>query len=176
MYTYYAASDTAITGTLVVQNAAAAQGFITNANIVSFSFFGPQSTLSYGPFETNNLLPGISVPVDGFGNPTASGTGAPITALNTTVGQQMVVGLGAANGFEMYYDPINIISTSNEQLFNENGYWVASLTSPPPSVPEPPSAVLAVIAAVCGLAAYGWSRHRRDQRQQRPVGTADAPA
>jgi hypothetical protein len=36
------------------------------------------------------------------------------------------------------------------------------------SVPEPSTLVVAAFGAVCGLA-YGWARHRLDQRRQRPV-------
>ena len=40
-------------------------------------------------------------------------------------------------------------------------------------VPEPSSLWMSGIALSAGLA-YGWSRHRRDQRRQRPVGSPDA--
>ncbi len=40
-------------------------------------------------------------------------------------------------------------------------------------VPEPSTAAVAVIGVVCGLA-YGWTRHRRDQRRPRPVGPPNA--
>ena len=43
----------------------------------------------------------------------------------------------------------------------------------PSAVPEPSSLWMAGIAISAGLA-YGWSRHRRDQRRQRPVGPPDA--
>ena len=47
------------------------------------------------------------------------------------------------------------------------------LTVSPSAVPEPSSLGMAG-TAISAVLAYGWSRHRRDQRRQRPVGQPDA--
>jgi hypothetical protein len=52
---------------------------------------------------------------------------------------------------------------------NNNTLWASflpSIDSPIATIPEPSSAVLASIGAVVALLAYGWSRHRREQRRQ----------
>jgi hypothetical protein len=61
------------------------------------------------------------------------------------------------------------VSYMAEDHSNNTNLWNASLfpvNSPIATVPEPSSAVLASIGAVAAFLAYGWSRHRREQRCQ----------
>jgi hypothetical protein len=63
----------------------------------------------------------------------------------------------------------DISSVSYVGVLLDHAVWnstLPSVSSPIASVPEPSSAVLASIGAIAALLAYGWSRHRREQRRQ----------
>jgi hypothetical protein len=128
-------------GSLYVnEDAALASGYITNANIVDFNF----SPGGYGNFTLADLVPGIQIPIDSFGNPTGSGAGPPLGAINAE-GDRMVVGMGADWWIK---EPYNYISVIGYDVYG-TGVWF--ITPQPSAVPEPSAAVLAGIAVVFGL-------------------------
>ena len=86
----------------------------------------------------------------------------PQTSLLAEVGSSIRSDLGwVASGFSGQSGPFSLFGISQELVVS------------PSAVPEPSSLWMAGIALSAGLA-YGWSRHRRDQRLQRPVGPPNA--
>ncbi len=78
--------------------------------------------------------------------------------------------------YEAGYPPISTAALLWDTLNPNMGGtepWVIAV-APASAVPEPSSLWLLGTAISAGLA-YGWSRHRRDQWRQRPVGPPGAP-
>ncbi len=67
----------------------------------------------------------------------------------------------------------NATDTANPAIFPMYGISQV-LVVPQSAVPEPSTLVLASMSLTAGLA-FTWSRSRRAQRRQRPVGRPDAP-
>jgi hypothetical protein len=128
-----------------------------NAGGLESSYTGISGPMSFG---TGGQSPqgtpsGSSVELDGFGGaisvPSSYVSGTPLTT-GATWTNQTFASLGLTPGTYVW-----TWGTGSD---------ADSYTLQIGAVPEPSSAVLAVLGTVAVIAAYGWSRHRREHRRQ----------
>jgi hypothetical protein len=154
-YTWVEDDGQSVQGSLVVLGSAQTAGSITFNDVVSF-----ESTIFGFDIGTADLTP-TSFPL-----PISTATSEPDGAVYTYIaGATYIAGVVDAIPFQFEFDR-NWSVPSGELMGIDDGggrgHWVITGAS---SVPEPPSHVLAGVGIISGLA-YGWSRHRRQQRRQ----------
>jgi hypothetical protein len=167
IYNWHEDDGQNVTGQLVVSSAAQTAGAITLADITSFNFGGE---IHGFPFEFT--LPYV---IGSFPIPISMSDAAPTSAST----QLEIGGPFAPNGIpsivllDDHYSATDgeswNLQTESFLIYTGSGHW--TITSG--TVPEPSSAVLAAVAAVCGLA-YGWCGPRWNRRRQRPLGPSAA--
>lgn len=162
IYNWHEDDTQTVIAQLVVKNDAQVAGQITLPDVTSFTFTGPGS---FGPnsFTTPDLVGVFPIPI----STVDASPSSPASFLNAfSPAKELIIDLNSS-----YATPFSqrwsVLPTFDSGL----GHWSISQTSP---VPEPSTAVVAAVAAVCGLAYYGWRRTRWDRRRQRPVGSPDA--
>lgn len=152
-YTWNEDDGKSVTGSMTVLSAAQVAGQITFSDVTSFTF-----TTTIDTYTSANMSPfTFPLPI------------SPTDAAPTSSTSQIILS-NPANATFIDFDT-NWSTISGEAWFEEmnfgsrldagDGHWTIS-----GAVPEPSTAILAVVGAVSGMA-YGWSRHRREQRRQR---------
>jgi hypothetical protein len=150
-YTWHEDDGQNVTGALLVQTAAQAAGQIMSSDVESYSFnIGSLSN----PFT--NLDPDtFPIPISkADAAPTAQGWKLDSTPLLVSFDTQWNVISG---------ETFSVITGPHEPAITGSGHWSISVAMT--AVPEPSTALVASLGAVAFIA-YGWSRHRREQRRQ----------
>ena len=169
-YTWHEDDFQPASGQLQVTNAAQAAGLITDADITAFSFTAPvapgglQASIQFNMAE---VTPRTGIPISpSDAAPTGTDT---ILGANVVTPSEYLLLLPLDTKWNVQNGEPWAAQGSDQPEGSGSGHWEIAVGAVQP-VPEPSTAVLAGIAAVCGLAAYGWSRHSQKQRRQRPVG------
>jgi hypothetical protein len=142
---------------------------VTNAD-GQYTITGISGTFSLNASSTpiTGLLPPGSL---GNNDNLLSPTSPHLTHLGVTYAIDPISGFGrqldAVNTFTNNSTYVNALGVQGSSFVNEiDGNTVSEFHLSLSSVPEPSSAIVALSGAVVLGAAFGWSRHRRAQRQK----------
>ena len=156
-YTWVDDLGQGFTGSMAVLGTAQAAGQIKLTDVTSFAFTTPIDTT-----VPNELFP-QDFPLS-ISTTTAAPTGTTTMIESSTHTSDRLSVAFDTNWNILSGEKIVAINAFGITEDSDLGHWsiTAHTTT---SVPEPSTAVVAVIGAVAFIA-YGWSRHRREQRRQ----------
>ncbi len=156
IYTWTETDQQSVTGSMDVSQHALNVGVISISDVDSFTFTVPGLPTFTQIDEFDTISSDNMVPINSTGIVTQNAIA--IISINPQTSDVLAIPFSSSS-FSSTNPEAWIIENTTDQGF---GYWSVSITT---TVPEPSTAVLAMIGAVSGLA-YGWSRHSRGQRRQ----------
>jgi hypothetical protein len=154
-YTWDYDSGSVYAGSMTVKGSAQSAGEIQLTDVLTFSFTTPEGSITQPSQLIGSDFPLRISSTDASPTPTAQEMEAQAGTLSFNVEFDKDWSMPK---YENAFD-----STGSSGHFGQGHWTITGATIS--SVPEPSSAVLAAIGAVAILA-YGWSRHRREQRRQ----------